>query len=113
MEPLKKGQQVVIRPANLCGIVIGPRSADAETEHEGALYQVQIPEQTMWFRRESLEPLAPPNEQPYRLSKEWLAELARFTDLGNRLLASPKKDAELLKQFAESGAKGGLLTAIK
>jgi hypothetical protein len=108
MDELKKGQEVVIKSAKLSGTVIASRDDGAE----GVIYKVLIPESTMYFRRADLEAWPAPSAKPTRGSKEWLAELARFTELGKRCLADPH-DADLIQQWAESGEKIGFIVPIK
>lgn len=66
----------------------------------------------MHFRREDLEAWPLPSAIPLRGSAEWLSELARFTELTKRCLAKPQ-DVDLMKLWAESGAKLGFIVPIK
>ena len=108
MNQLKKGQEVVIKSAKLSGTVIAGR----DDGDEGVIYKVLIPESTLYFRRADLEPWPAPSAKPPRGSKEWLTELARFTELGKRCLANAQ-DADLIQQWAESGEKLGFIIPIK
>jgi hypothetical protein len=108
MDELKKGQEVVIKSAKLSGTVVSSSDDGAE----GVIYKVLIPERTMYFRHADLQPWPDPSAKPARGSKEWLTELARFTELGKCCLANPQ-DADLIQQWAESGEKIGFVVPIK
>src|SRR5260370_33086465 len=98
---------------NIFGSKSGRREgASRDDGDEGVIYKVLIPERTMYFRRADLEPWPDPALKPQRGSKEWLSELARFTELGKQCLAKPQ-DIDLVKRWAESGEKIGFIVPIR
>jgi hypothetical protein len=109
MDELKKGQEVVIKSAkSLSGTVVASR----DDGDEGIICKVLIPEHAVYCRRADLEPWPNPAAKPQRGSKEWLSELARFTELGKQCLAKPQ-DIDLVKRLAESGERIGFIIPIK
>jgi hypothetical protein len=108
MDELKKGQEVVIKSAQISGTVIASR----DDGDDGVVYRVLVPERTMYFRRADLEPWPEPNAKPQHGSAEWLDELARFNELGKRFAAKPQ-DVDLMTQLRESGKKLGFIVPIK
>lgn len=108
MAELKKGQEVVIKSAQISGTVIASR----DDGDEGVVYRVLIPERTMYFRRADLEPWPDPSAKPHPGCAEWLDELARFNELGKRYAAKPQ-DADLTRHLRESGERLGFIVPIK
>jgi hypothetical protein len=111
MLPLKKGQEVVIKnPGELIGTVVRARPGNKGLPEEQKVYRVQIIER--WYKRTALEPVQQPSDVLKPSSPEWLAELHRCLESGQRWIAN-QNDSAAWGQFVASGAKLGIIIPIK
>lgn len=110
--PFEKGQRVLIKsPGTLVGTVLEARPGDKGLPEERTHYRVQISDER-YYLSTSLEPAEQPREKLERYSEEWLAEMKRWIESGQRLVAD-QMDREAREQFLESGRKLGFIVPIK
>ena len=109
---LKKGQQVLIRnPRSLVGTVLKERLGDRDLPEAQRRYMIRIPEQDYFYLPSDLEPIEEASNTLEKYSPEWSAELARWLDAGQRLLAN-NQDSAALDEFSDSGSKLGFVIPI-
>jgi hypothetical protein len=110
--PFKEGQEVLIKnPRSLIGVIVRERPGDRDELPESRRYVVRIPEREMFFLPRDLEAIEEPTATLKQYSAEWNAELARWIDAGQRLMAN-NNDLAALQEFSESGSKIGYIVPI-
>ena len=110
--PFKEGQEVLIKnPHSLVGVIVRERPGDRDEPPEKRHYIVRIPEGEYFYLPSDLEAIEERPEKLTRYSPEWNAELARWIDAGQRLMAN-NNDLAAFKGFSESGSKIGFIVPI-
>src|SRR5271157_5562641 len=105
----KEGQEVLIKnPRPLVGVIVRERPGDRDELPENRRYLVRIPESEMFYLPRDLEAFEEPTAKLKQYSPEWNAELARWIDAGQRLMAN-NNDLAALQEFSESGNKIGFI----
>jgi hypothetical protein len=113
MTPLKEGQQVLLKnPRNLVGTVVHQRPGDRDLPEEKRSYLVRIEEQQLYYRLDDVEVLPEPRKELERFSPEWMTELQRFVNAGQRLVAD-NNDKDALAEFSDAGTKIGWVKPIE
>jgi len=111
--PLKKGQEVLIKPPGiLVGKVICQRSGDSGLPEEQTHYRVQI--EPRYYLSGDLEPVEEDSSSPRleRGSREWIVALGRFNEAGRQFFKDPQ-NKNILAIWVESGTKLGLSIPIE
>jgi hypothetical protein len=110
--PFKEGQEVLIKnPRSLVGVIVRERPGDRDELPENRHYLVRIPDTEKFYLPLDLEVLEEPTAKLKQYSSEWNAELARWIDAGQRLMAN-NNDLAALQEFSESGSKIGFIVPI-
>jgi hypothetical protein len=112
MNPLKEGQQVLIKnPRSLVGTVVHQRPGDRDLPEEARSYLVKIEEQQLYYRLDDFEVLPEPSKEFVKYSAEWTAQLQRFVDAGQRFMAN-NKDMAALQELSDAGTKIGFVKPL-
>ncbi len=86
--PFKEGQEVLIKnPRSLVGVIVRERPGDRDELPENRRYLVRIAEIENYYLPRDLEALDEPTAKLKPYSSEWNAELARWIDAGQSLMA--------------------------
>jgi hypothetical protein len=110
MTALKKGQKVLVpNPRAIEGTVVDQRPGDRDLPEEQRRYLVRIAENERYYHLEDLEEI--PEPPPAKYSPEWMAELQRFVNAGQRLIAN-NKDGDALAEFSDAGTKIGFVKEL-
>lgn len=102
---------MVKNPRSLVGVIVRERPGDRDELPENRRYLVRIPESETFCLPRDLEALEEPTAKLRQYSPEWNAELARWLDAGQRLMAN-NNDLAALQEFSESGSKIGFIVPI-
>jgi hypothetical protein len=112
MIPLNEGQQVLIKnPRGIVGTVVHQRSDDRGLPEEKRSYLIKVEEHQRYYRLDDIEVLSEPSKELERYSPEWMAEIQRFVNAGQRLLAN-NKDMDALTEFSDAGSKIGFVKPL-
>ena len=105
--PFEQGQEVFIKnaPKGLIGTIIERRPGDAHLPEEQAHYEVRI-EDERYYRSTDLEAIPEPEPKLRLYSEEWMAELHRMVEAGQRFAANTN-DLGARDQFVEAGSRLG------
>jgi hypothetical protein len=110
--PFKEGQEVLIKnPRSLVGVVVRERLGDKDELPENRRFLVRIQESERFYLPGDLEAVEEPTEKLEQYSPQWNAELARWLNAGQRLMAN-NDDPAALQEFSESGSNLGFVIPI-
>jgi len=109
---IKDGTSVLIKtPRGLVGTVVKQRPGDQALPPEERCYIVRIEERVMIYRPQDIEPIEEPAETFEKYSPEWNAEMARWIDAGQRVMAD-NNDLASWREFVDAGSKLGFFVPI-
>ena len=87
------------------------RPGDRELPEEKRSYLIKVEEHQRYYRLDDVEVLPEPSKELEKYSPEWMAEMQRFVNAGQRLLAN-NNDMDALAEFSDAGSKIGFVKPL-
>jgi hypothetical protein len=107
---LKEGQSVLIKnPRGIVGTFVKQRPGDLDLNENDRRYIIRIPERDMIFHPEDLEPLEEPAKGLVKYGPEWMKEMNRWVQAGQRLAAG---DKTAWQEFVDAGGNIGVFVPL-